>query len=210
MSVWVRKQRGFTIVELLIVIVVIAILAAISIVAYNGIQNRAKNTKLQSTIVNIQKKIEAYNAEFGNYPVTQSGALTNGATTNAMVRVDSGCNVVPAATVDRRSDWVPSIDMTLPQTTNETGSRGDRGCYIYQSDGQNYILSAWNMVSGDPQTSTMYRRVGFRETGNMQYYLCNNTNIGGANPAPYNDLRDMYKYSYTVSTVKGCNETTPV
>ncbi len=35
------KSRGFTIVELLIVIVIIAILAAITIVAYNGIQNRA-------------------------------------------------------------------------------------------------------------------------------------------------------------------------
>ena len=37
-----RKDRGFTIVELLIVIVVIAILAAITIDDYNGIQNRAK------------------------------------------------------------------------------------------------------------------------------------------------------------------------
>ncbi|GEM_PF-769646 len=38
-------QRGFTIVELLIVIVIIGILAAIVIVAYNGIQDRAKETK---------------------------------------------------------------------------------------------------------------------------------------------------------------------
>lgn len=37
-----RNMSGFTIVELLIVIVVVAILAAISIVAYNGIQVRSK------------------------------------------------------------------------------------------------------------------------------------------------------------------------
>lgn len=40
----IHRREGFTIVELLIVIVVIAILAAISIVSYTGIQQRANNT----------------------------------------------------------------------------------------------------------------------------------------------------------------------
>ena len=52
-----RKAYGFTIVELLIVIVVIAILAAISIVAYTGIQERAQKSKVQSDIAQIVKAI---------------------------------------------------------------------------------------------------------------------------------------------------------
>lgn len=44
------KNAGFTIVELLIVIVVIGILAAITIVSFNGVQNRAKDTA-QITLV---------------------------------------------------------------------------------------------------------------------------------------------------------------
>ncbi len=73
-----KKQHGFTIVELLIVIVVIAILAAISIVAYNGIQNRAKLSNAQSAASTIVKKAEAYNAELSSYPTTLS-ALTSAA-----------------------------------------------------------------------------------------------------------------------------------
>jgi prepilin-type N-terminal cleavage/methylation domain-containing protein len=63
-----QKQSGFTIVELLIVIVVIGILAAISIVAYNGIQNRAQLAKAQSDMNGAVKKIEISNADTSTYP----------------------------------------------------------------------------------------------------------------------------------------------
>lgn len=56
-------QKGFTIVELLIVIVVIAILAAITIVSYNGITARANTTSAQSAASTIIKKVEAFYAD---------------------------------------------------------------------------------------------------------------------------------------------------
>lgn len=54
------SRKGFTIVELLIVIVVIGILAAITIVAFNGVTNRAKIASLQTDSENALKSLEAY------------------------------------------------------------------------------------------------------------------------------------------------------
>lgn len=60
---WAKKHTGFTIVELLIVIVVIAILAAITIVAYSGIQQRAESSSAQSALSQVAKKITTYAVE---------------------------------------------------------------------------------------------------------------------------------------------------
>jgi len=60
-----KQQTGFTIVELLIVIVVIAILAAISIVAYNGIQKRARDTTRKSDLASIAKAVQLYGVDNG-------------------------------------------------------------------------------------------------------------------------------------------------
>jgi len=65
-----QAKSGFTIVELLIVIVVIAILAAITIVAYNGITARANSSSALASAQSIAKKIELFNAEETRYPAT--------------------------------------------------------------------------------------------------------------------------------------------
>jgi type II secretion system protein G len=63
-----KNNRGFTIVELLIVIVVIGILAALVIVTYNGIQQKARDTERKTDINAVASHMEAYNAQNGRYP----------------------------------------------------------------------------------------------------------------------------------------------
>ncbi len=73
-----KTTSGFTIVELLIVIVVIAILAAISIVAYTGVQERARMSQMKSNFANIEKALELYRAENGELPECQTAVPTDG------------------------------------------------------------------------------------------------------------------------------------
>lgn len=136
MKTFRASVKGFTIVELLIVIVVIAILAAITIVAYNGIQNRAKTSSAQSLASQVAKKAELYNTEVGRYPLTL-GALT-GAPSTAIYQMSG---IVASGTLSNNSatnaigHYVcgtgSPADVTAITASNVSGGR------IYYRDYQN-------------------------------------------------------------------------
>lgn len=78
LAVGKTNNKGFTIVELLIVIVIIAILAAITIVAYNGIQQRSQNTKSVTAATAWLKAMHMYKAENGSWPTIYNVCLGSG------------------------------------------------------------------------------------------------------------------------------------
>lgn len=59
---------GYTIVELLIVIVVIGLLATLVVVAFSGVQARARDSQREANIRSVAKALEAYYVEKGSYP----------------------------------------------------------------------------------------------------------------------------------------------
>jgi prepilin-type N-terminal cleavage/methylation domain-containing protein len=63
-----KKQSGFTIVELLIVIVVIGILATLVIVTFSGVQQKARDTKRETDVKALASQLEVYYANNGSYP----------------------------------------------------------------------------------------------------------------------------------------------
>jgi len=88
-----KTTSGFTIVELLIVVVVIAILAAISIVAYTGIQNRANDSAVQSDINSFVKQVMVLYATNGVYPAGNGAAAPVGMSNFPLARSSYATNV---------------------------------------------------------------------------------------------------------------------
>ena len=70
-----KSSKGFTIVELLIVIVIIGILAGISIVTYTGMQERSRNMAIERAVSDYVKALGVYRTEYGTYPTTTSTCM---------------------------------------------------------------------------------------------------------------------------------------
>lgn len=68
-------RKGFTVVELLVVVIVIGILASITIVAYNGAQDRAEYARAKTDMKHINDALIIYKSQNGTYPST-GGAWT--------------------------------------------------------------------------------------------------------------------------------------
>lgn len=95
------RRSGFTIVELLIVIVVIGILAAITIVAYNGVQQRGRDVKRTNDVGYLKKLVEMYKIDIGTYPAVCPGGDNVGCSTGSLAAV-----------------LVPTYAPSIPQDTN--------------------------------------------------------------------------------------------
>lgn len=123
-----KTISGFTIVELLIVIVVIGVLAAITTVAYNGISERARFASMRSDLSNMHKMVQLYYSDKGNYPITR----------NSGTGCDAGywCGYGQATNDDFIPGIVPAYASRLPKLPS-----GEGGAYLYKSiDGSDYKL----------------------------------------------------------------------
>ncbi len=151
-------NRGFTIVELLIVIVVIGILAAIVIVAYNGVTNSANATKAKSNAGALQKKAEAYysdvNGGNGLYPAC---ATANGSTcTTGAFSTATGLGAIPSGI---------SIGAANPTATNGTTTLRYTACGASSANNNSatgYYIAYWDF-SASPAAVKYY--VGGTATG---------------------------------------------
>lgn len=153
-----RKKTGFTIVELLIVIVVIGILAAITIVAYNGIQTRAENTKTINGVSAYAKIFAMYAAEKGDYPSTASypclGEPTGGACAKIVTGTTScnysGITYTQTAFNDLLTPYMGSSKPSISdQRMDCTGGDVYRGAYVNANSTNTKTLTIIYHLKGD-------------------------------------------------------------
>ena len=140
-----KNTSGFTIVELLIVIVVIGILAAIVIVAYNGVQTRANNTKSMAAVNSWAKAIQLYRADKGTFP-TSNSCLGSTTTYNGDGTCWDGTYwVVQAAFLTEMSPYIsnkPEPDLTPVDGTYTQR----RGAFYYVASATDHQIRV--MLSG--------------------------------------------------------------
>ncbi len=82
-----KRDKGFTIVELLIVIVVIGVLATITNVAFNAVQDRANNSRTEKAVSEFRRMLIAYATVNGQYPAGGATSACLGEVSN----YPSGC-----------------------------------------------------------------------------------------------------------------------
>ncbi len=140
-------ERGFTIVELLIVIVIIGILAAIVIVAYSGITSKANDSSYQADAASIAKATEGYNADSGSYPLAAN--------------VTSGVYTAPAG-VTALTTSLPANVYIVPVTAAPTATTlATSACTT---------ASTW-AVCKLSTAATKYYAVWLKSAGACIYYL---------------------------------------
>ena len=146
----IRKHRlsGFTIVELLIVIVVLAILAAITIVAYNGIQQRSRDSIRKSDLMTIKKLLKLYETDKGDLANANCG---NGTGSGWMTSDYDGAGpYLPINTCITNAGYTSKV----PLDPAGTGSCSGLTCHAYMKANCSGTVYLFANLETLPQTST--------------------------------------------------------
>lgn len=152
-----QSVHGFTVVELLIVIVVIAVLAAITVVTYAGIRDRARYATMRQDFSSITRALQIYYAEHQEYPNSADCASTPGEYNYASLWCgwDQG----------RDDSFIPGlVPLTVGQVPNLSKNLPYGDTYLYQSRNQ----------AEDATGTAKYQLIRLRTTGLSRVEMTDN------------------------------------
>jgi general secretion pathway protein G len=117
-----RNQDGFTLIEIMVVIMIIGLLALMVVPRLRGVADRAKTTKAQADIQELKQALDRYYLDNGSYPTTDQGL-------NALVTPPTTGRPV---TNYEQGGYIEKLPM------DPWGNQ-----YFYQSDGNTYALKSF-------------------------------------------------------------------
>ncbi len=147
-----RNRKGFTLIELMIVIAIIIILAAIAIPNYLKMTERARKASIESDLKSVATALESYSTDWGGYPVENDNKnvydtdsaiyqeLTGGS--SATVNTSSG-----TTTTGEKGPIQYIIPNALLGIKKAVGTATGDSC-VYQSDGSDYTITATSKIGG--------------------------------------------------------------
>ena len=145
------KRKGFTLIELMIVVAIVIIITSIAIPVYAKFVNRARRARVLGDFRTLQDALEAYRADWGTYPVTGTTGETFGYHTDY---------ATPTSTITRELTG-ENATLNTPAYTTATGENGGIDYFMrkwiirvmknpynpskdyeyYSSDGNSYMLA---------------------------------------------------------------------
>jgi general secretion pathway protein G len=117
-----RVEDGFTLIEIMVVILILGLLATIVVQSLRGATDRAKRTKAQADISELKTALDRYYLDNGSYPTTDQGL-------QALVTPPTSGNIPANYEQGGYIERVPNDPWGHP--------------YYYQSDGNSYVLKSF-------------------------------------------------------------------
>jgi len=152
-----KAREGFTIIELLIVIAIIAILAGLVLNNFQGAQAKARDTQRVTDINNVHSKLEEFYNDNNAYPQTFSAATFAGIDAQSLVDPDGTAIVINAAVAD---------EAAADAVANPTTSGGEyryiafpTGCTATPANCTGYVMKTF-VERPTSTTPNPYRKEG--------------------------------------------------
>jgi prepilin-type N-terminal cleavage/methylation domain-containing protein len=158
-----NKNKGFTIVELLIVIIIIGILATLVIVTFTGINQKARNSKRQTDVNAITSHVQAFYAQYGFYP-TQADLVSTSFRSSYMKGLDAkalqdpkqnGTGTIGTSVGAAQYGYVASSTVT-GNTCNNTTATDDTGGAPQDNTCDTFQVQA--QMEGQPAGSNLFTK----------------------------------------------------
>ena len=143
-----RSKRGFTLVELLIVVIIISVLATIAIPKFADTNTRAKEARLKLFLKNVRDATDRYRNDVGLWP--QSSDLLNGTTPTQ--GIDDTGTLVAVQAANYHGPYFDKESFVI-------GITGITAVTYINAAGSPYPLGSWKVSSGTTVASdgTLYK-----------------------------------------------------